>query len=209
MCRAPQGAQHLEVSTNNDEGPPVPIPNTEVKLISGDNTWLATAREDSTAPTQRSSCENAAASFIQIGPASLYAHVPARGPRARNAGFRFEKDCIAAAHLRRNGPHRLRFPGLRKSRENSLVFGHFSFSNRSGRFGLKKDEGSESRSSEAANHFEPEDASAIEVFWGRNESRPKMIPFHSHLRVRTLPSASVLLNKTWPALRRASPPGRR
>ena len=53
-----------EVSTNNDEGPPVPIPNTEVKLISGDNTWLATAREDSTALTQRSSRRNAAASFF-------------------------------------------------------------------------------------------------------------------------------------------------
>ena len=66
QCRAPQGAQHLEVSTNNDEGPPVPIPNTEVKLISGDDTWLATARENSTALTQRSSCENAAASFLQI-----------------------------------------------------------------------------------------------------------------------------------------------
>ena len=55
-----------EVGTNNDEGPPVPIPNTEVKLISGDDTWLATARENSTALTQRSSCENAAASFLQI-----------------------------------------------------------------------------------------------------------------------------------------------
>ena len=28
------------------EGPPVPIPNTEVKLASADNTWLETARED-------------------------------------------------------------------------------------------------------------------------------------------------------------------
>ena len=28
------------------EGPPVPIPNTEVKLTCADNTWRATARED-------------------------------------------------------------------------------------------------------------------------------------------------------------------
>ena len=28
------------------EGPPVPIPNTEVKLMYADNTWRATARED-------------------------------------------------------------------------------------------------------------------------------------------------------------------
>ena len=28
------------------EDPPVPIPNTEVKLSHADNSWLATARED-------------------------------------------------------------------------------------------------------------------------------------------------------------------
>ena len=37
---------------NGDEGTPVPIPNTVVKLINGDNTWLATAREDNTTRTQ-------------------------------------------------------------------------------------------------------------------------------------------------------------
>ena len=36
----------------NDEGPPVPIPNTEVKLISAENTWLEAAREDRAMPTQ-------------------------------------------------------------------------------------------------------------------------------------------------------------
>ena len=41
-----------EVGVNDDEGPPVPIPNTEVKLVGGDNTCLATDREDSTMPTQ-------------------------------------------------------------------------------------------------------------------------------------------------------------
>ena len=30
----------------NAKGPPVPIPNTEVKLCSAENTWLETARED-------------------------------------------------------------------------------------------------------------------------------------------------------------------
>ena len=35
----------------NAEGPPVPIPNTEVKLCRADNTWLATAREDKYSPT--------------------------------------------------------------------------------------------------------------------------------------------------------------
>ena len=37
---------------NGDEGTPVPIPNTVVKLIYGDNTWLATAREDNSTRTQ-------------------------------------------------------------------------------------------------------------------------------------------------------------
>ena len=39
------------VGVNGDEGTPVPIPNTVVKLIYGDNTWLATAREDNSTPT--------------------------------------------------------------------------------------------------------------------------------------------------------------
>ena len=40
------------VGVNDDEGPPVPIPNTEVKLARADNTWLETAREDRSTPTQ-------------------------------------------------------------------------------------------------------------------------------------------------------------
>ena len=33
------------------EVPPVPIPNTVVKLISAENTWLEAAREDRSTPT--------------------------------------------------------------------------------------------------------------------------------------------------------------
>ena len=40
-----------KVGVNCDEVPPVPIPNTEVKLIYVENTWLATAREDRSMPT--------------------------------------------------------------------------------------------------------------------------------------------------------------
>ena len=36
----------LLVGIDCREGPPVPIPNTEVKLTYADNTWRATARED-------------------------------------------------------------------------------------------------------------------------------------------------------------------
>ena len=39
------------VGVINAEGPPVPIPNTEVKLCSGENTLRATVREDSSMPT--------------------------------------------------------------------------------------------------------------------------------------------------------------
>ena len=39
------------VGVDDAEGPPVPIPNTEVKLSGAENTWLATAREDRSKPT--------------------------------------------------------------------------------------------------------------------------------------------------------------
>ena len=42
----------VRVGVYCDEGTPVPIPNTVVKLIYADNTWLVTAREDRTMPTQ-------------------------------------------------------------------------------------------------------------------------------------------------------------
>ena len=41
------------VGVINAEGPPVPIPNREVKLCRADDTWLATARENRYAPTLR------------------------------------------------------------------------------------------------------------------------------------------------------------
>ena len=41
------------VGVFNGEGPPVPIPNTEVKLTCAENTCLATDREDRSMPTQR------------------------------------------------------------------------------------------------------------------------------------------------------------
>ena len=41
------------VGVFNGEGPPVPIPNTEVKLTSAENTCLATDWEDRSMPTQK------------------------------------------------------------------------------------------------------------------------------------------------------------
>ena len=37
----------------DDEVPPVPIPNTEVKLIRAENTWRETAREDRSVPVPK------------------------------------------------------------------------------------------------------------------------------------------------------------
>ena len=41
------------VGVNDDEDPPVPIPNTEVKLISAEDTWPVTAWENRSMPTQK------------------------------------------------------------------------------------------------------------------------------------------------------------
>ena len=42
---------HILVGVDDVEGPPVPIPNTVVKLNSAENTWLEAAREDRSTPT--------------------------------------------------------------------------------------------------------------------------------------------------------------
>ena len=42
------------VGVDDAGGPPVPIPNTEVKPCSAENTWLATAWEDRKMPTSDS-----------------------------------------------------------------------------------------------------------------------------------------------------------
>ena len=49
--RVPEGVP--KVGVINGEGPPVPIPNTEVKLTRADNTWLEAARKDRSMPTQK------------------------------------------------------------------------------------------------------------------------------------------------------------
>ena len=44
---------YLLVGAFNDEGPPVPIPNTEVKLIGAENTCLATDWKDRSVTTHK------------------------------------------------------------------------------------------------------------------------------------------------------------
>ena len=49
--RARQGEPF--VGAYDAEVPPVPIPNTEVKLSGAENTWRETSREDRTVPAQK------------------------------------------------------------------------------------------------------------------------------------------------------------
>ena len=47
-----EGIPQREVGVYNIEVPPVPIPNTVVKLNRAENTWRAAAREDRSSPAQ-------------------------------------------------------------------------------------------------------------------------------------------------------------
>ena len=55
----------FKVSVSNAKGPPVPIPNTEVKLCSGDNTCLETSRDDSSSLTQKALKVNTFKAFFK------------------------------------------------------------------------------------------------------------------------------------------------
>ena len=46
-----QGNLQSKVGVDDAEGTPVPIPNTEVKLSSAEDTWLVTAWENRKTPT--------------------------------------------------------------------------------------------------------------------------------------------------------------
>ena len=61
-----QGAIKNLVGVFNGEGPPVPIPNTEVKLTSADNTCLETDREDRSMPIQRRETGSDACLFLVL-----------------------------------------------------------------------------------------------------------------------------------------------
>ena len=51
MARPDALKKFIQISGgNNEKDTPVPIPNTEVKLLSADDTWLETARENRSPP---------------------------------------------------------------------------------------------------------------------------------------------------------------
>ena len=53
FCSILRILKSLITGVDDDEVPPVPIPNTEVKLISVENTWLVTAWEDRMMPVRK------------------------------------------------------------------------------------------------------------------------------------------------------------
>ena len=71
------------VGVDDDEGPPVPIPNTEVKLISAEDTWLATARDNRKAPTSKQSPSRVAVFLRFAASPSAFESFPAAraGPK--------------------------------------------------------------------------------------------------------------------------------
>ena len=46
----------MKSGDNGEEDPPVPIPNTEVKLFSAEDTWRETAWENRSLPVLREDC---------------------------------------------------------------------------------------------------------------------------------------------------------
>ena len=65
----------LKVGVINAQGPPVPIPNTEVKLCSAENTLLEAARENRSTPT---SPESISQGTHYGGVAQLGEHLPCK-----------------------------------------------------------------------------------------------------------------------------------
>ena len=61
----------ISVGVLNAEGPPVPIPNTEVKLCSGENTCLATDRKDSSLLTQSLPFGTAKGLWFAVTPSNI------------------------------------------------------------------------------------------------------------------------------------------
>ena len=68
----------VRVGTFSGEGPPVPIPNTAVKLTSAKNTCLETDRENRAAPTQMKKDRLNSLSFLFYILSGISSHVSLR-----------------------------------------------------------------------------------------------------------------------------------
>ena len=72
---------------NDGEVPPVPIPNTEVKLSSAESTWLDTAREDKSLPDSiilsSSMAEHSAVNRVVVGSSPTWGAINPNSFRVR------------------------------------------------------------------------------------------------------------------------------
>ena len=73
------------------EGPPVPIPNTEVKLAGAEDTWLETARKNRFSPTLESSRPIGRLFFCREAPAGK-----SRGARCHSLHPEKNTGCLSA-----------------------------------------------------------------------------------------------------------------
>ena len=92
-----QGLSSLKVGVINAQGPPVPIPNTEVKLCSAENTLLATAREDRSMPTSPEGKPSGEHNRVKRGCSSA-----GRAPALQAGGHGFESHHL---HHKRRHEH--------------------------------------------------------------------------------------------------------
>ena len=79
---------------NDGEVPPVPIPNTEVKLSSAESTWLDTAREDKSLPDSiilsSSMVEHSAVNRVVVGSSptrGVFLNIRLRGQAVKTSPF--------------------------------------------------------------------------------------------------------------------------
>ena len=95
---------------NDGEVPPVPIPNTEVKLSSAESTWLDTAREDKSLPDSiilsSSMAEHSAVNRVVVGSSPTWGAIRSviygwsfclsafACPSAPVAAFDFSASCV-------------------------------------------------------------------------------------------------------------------
>ena len=136
--------QHL-VGVDGDEGTPVPIPNTEVKLISVEDTWLETARENRKMPTSRARPIGRAFSFaIRAFSAQTHqnrrkpAHFPPASPPGRKCAnlrrfARKNENCTVLSFEKswHNAAHRLtKCPPFSATRSDSQMLELLDFYSR-------------------------------------------------------------------------------
>ena len=99
-----EGFPQLIVGVYYSEDPPVPIPNTVVKLVCAENTWRAASRENRSMPTQRSLL-TALSSYSSLAQLAEHAAVNRRVVGSSpTGGANIRVFVLSTRILLRNGP---------------------------------------------------------------------------------------------------------